>query len=45
MRDFAFFRRTRTGTRRHTRLARILRYLAVPGSLVKLLKVLDKEEV
>ena len=36
---------TRFGTRCGTRLLRLFKYLAVPGSLVKLLNVLDIEEV
>jgi hypothetical protein len=33
------------GTRSSSRLPRIMRYLAIPDSLVKLLNVLDREEV
>src|SRR5437870_3698205 len=43
--DFARFRSTRTGTRWDTCLARIFRYSAVPASLVKLLKVLNRREL
>jgi len=43
--NFALFGSTRISTRTLTRLPRIFKYLAVSRSLVKLLKVLDQQEV
>jgi hypothetical protein len=43
--EFARLSSTRIGTRRGLRLPRAFKYLAAPVEPVKLLKVLDREEV